>query len=1028
MSTHRNPTRLVALRGASLLAIMACTAANAQQTPASAPAKSGAAQAGEVQELVVTGYRKSLESALVLKRNAILPIDSIAPEDIGKLPDQNVAEALQRLPGIQIDRSQGQGTTVLIDGLRQNLTTLNGDIFLTGKEISVSGENSGGGSGAGNQYSSLEGIPSEEISGIDVYKNPSAALVEGGLGGIIDLKTRDPLAGPVGFTLGGNARATTAEGDGTWTPVGALVASYKFNDTLGVTASVSYDSEFTHTKEFQDQNRSAWIVTDSSMGPNPGDGTNAAATALPNNQYYIDPQLAYLTDQYDKRRILGTSFGIAWKPADAITTSFNWFYSRESDANISYSDKIWFNGQNQCLTGSVSSPGSPPCNPGAASNYALPGIAAGQPYAIDANGVVQNATFSANGAETATLYQHDVSEANNFQWVTKYDPGGPLKAELGVFFARGDSNFQAAQADVEHGLYNTSAGVATSPAAPGCNNGASTCGGGNPGYQFAYTNGGASGLPTINYLAPNADVLSNPAYATFKSNWAWANYTSQKDWAVKGDVQYKPSFISNVDAVFTAGFRVAGRDVDQTFGRYLINGTLPDGQVAGNVGGGASAGPYLYYQDPGYGTPNIPYSTATSDPGLVKVVNNFGAGSIIVKDPATLEDPSTYLEKVWSGAGVPNNTERLFVDGLSSFRVNETTYTGYVMGDIGAPTDHFHVNFGVRLVETDLTINNGQAAASPTYYGTASWNGVDSNVVPVQTNRNYFDVLPTFNATVDLTDTQKIRFGAARVVAPQDLFSLGLGNTYGFTRSGSGTTFVFDGGSSGNTQLDPYRATQFNTAYENYFARGGIASVAFFYKSIDSFVEQQNVAVTVAGTTADVSEPVNGGPGYIYGVELGFQYAFDGTLFWSGLKGLGVAANYTRSESSSHQVTAFSTTGPIPGVSKDSLTVTGYYERHGFSIRASYSWRDQAVNDSPVGSTFAISDQNGNPKIYQVFAAPYGQLDGQVGYDITDRIGVTASIQNITNSSLHTYLEFPNLPFTYENSGRRYYLGVRFKF
>jgi len=350
------------------------------------------------------------------------------------------------------------------------------------------------------------------------------------------------------------------------------------------------------------------------------------------------------------------------------------------------------------------------------------------------------------------------------------------------------------------------------------------------------------------------------------------------------------------------------------------------------------------------------------------------------------------------------------------------------MGDIGAPADRFHINFGVRIVDTDLVINNGQAATSPTYYGTQSWNGVDSNVVSVRTDRNYVDILPSFNFVLDVTDSQKIRLDAARVMSPQDLFSLGLGNTYGFTRQGSSSTFVFDGGSSGNTQLDPYRATQVDASWEDYFTKGGLISVAGFYKAIDSFVETENVATTVGGTTANVSEPVNGGAGYVYGVELGFQYAFDGTRWWSGLKGFGVAANYTRSESSSQQVTAFSTTGPIPGVSKNALTATGYYERGGFSIRASYSWRDTSINDSPVGSTFPFNDQFGHSKVYQVFAAPYGQLDGQIGYDITKQIGIVASIQNLTNSAQHTYLQWANLPFTYDDWGRRYFLGVKFKF
>ena len=169
------------------------------------------AKADDLTEIVVTGFRASLQSALDAKRLSDLPIESVAPEDIGKMPDTNVAEALQRLPGIQIDRGQaGQGTAVLIDGLRQNLTTLNGDLFLTGKEFYVSGEASGGGSGSNSQYSSLEGIPSELVSGIDVIKNPEASMTEGGLGGTINLKTADPLSMPEGLSLGGNFRESKA--------------------------------------------------------------------------------------------------------------------------------------------------------------------------------------------------------------------------------------------------------------------------------------------------------------------------------------------------------------------------------------------------------------------------------------------------------------------------------------------------------------------------------------------------------------------------------------------------------------------------------------------------------------------------------------------------------------------------------------------------------------------------------------------------------------------------------------------------
>src|SRR5690348_12831034 len=161
----------------------------------------------QLEEVVVTGIRP-LESALANKRDSDLPIESVAAEDIGKMPDRNVAEALQRLPGVQIDRANGQGTQVLIDGLRQNVITLNGEIFLTGKEFYVSGEASGGGAGSNSQTASLESIPSEQVAGVDVVKSPNASNTEGGLGGIIDLKTRSALAQPMGLSLAGSARGT----------------------------------------------------------------------------------------------------------------------------------------------------------------------------------------------------------------------------------------------------------------------------------------------------------------------------------------------------------------------------------------------------------------------------------------------------------------------------------------------------------------------------------------------------------------------------------------------------------------------------------------------------------------------------------------------------------------------------------------------------------------------------------------------------------------------------------------------------
>lgn len=192
----RRAARAAMMTATSLPAIFACSSAMAQQ--AAAPPTSTSSQKNadpdELAEIVVSSFRESLESALNRQRASIQPIESVVAEDIGKMPDQNVAEVLQRLPGISINRSGGKGTQVLIDGLGNNLITLNGEVLLTGREIYVSGESSGGGGNSGLQYASLEGIPTEEIGGIDVIKNPTARNTEGGLGGIIDLRTRSPYS------------------------------------------------------------------------------------------------------------------------------------------------------------------------------------------------------------------------------------------------------------------------------------------------------------------------------------------------------------------------------------------------------------------------------------------------------------------------------------------------------------------------------------------------------------------------------------------------------------------------------------------------------------------------------------------------------------------------------------------------------------------------------------------------------------------------------------------------------------------
>ncbi len=131
-----------------------------------------------IEEVVVTGLRASLQSAQAIKRDSSVIVDSIVATDIGKLPDVNVAEALQRISGVQIARNRGEGSEVSIRGLTQVRTELNGrDIFST----------------TDGRALSFEDVPSELLAGVDVYKNPAANQIEGGIGGVVNLRTRMPF-------------------------------------------------------------------------------------------------------------------------------------------------------------------------------------------------------------------------------------------------------------------------------------------------------------------------------------------------------------------------------------------------------------------------------------------------------------------------------------------------------------------------------------------------------------------------------------------------------------------------------------------------------------------------------------------------------------------------------------------------------------------------------------------------------------------------------------------------------------------
>lgn len=192
----------------------------------------------ETAEIVVTGIRASQKHAIEVKRTAVNAVDAIASEDLGKMPDQNVAESLQRIPGITIDRSRGVGNSITVRGLgpQFNTVTVNGRVVAT--------------TGAGREFD-FSVVPSELIAGAEVYKSPQANINGASIGATVNIKTLRPLDQEAGLQGGGSVHAYLAElGDKT-TPSAAGYFTWK-NDAgrFGVAGVVIYDKKDERTDNF----------------------------------------------------------------------------------------------------------------------------------------------------------------------------------------------------------------------------------------------------------------------------------------------------------------------------------------------------------------------------------------------------------------------------------------------------------------------------------------------------------------------------------------------------------------------------------------------------------------------------------------------------------------------------------------------------------------------------------------------------------------------------------------------------------
>lgn len=326
----RNSVSRVSLFRMALMAggaLAAAGTAQAQDTAAAAEAQVAADEGAPTDAIVVTGFRQSLQAAINVKKNAVGAVDAIVAEDIAKFPDQNLAESLQRIPGISISRDAGEGRAITVRGLSSQFTR----VRVNGLETVATSTD--GASANRDRAFDFNVFASELFSSIVVHKTAEASLDEGSLGAVVDLNTGNPLAGKAGFTGVASVVGTYNDLSDYVGPRLAGLLSWR-NDagTFGVSLSAAYQK--TRVLELGN-NTVRWAQARFDAV----DGTNCFTTANSGGTYRpsaacdkaalaFHPRIPRYGEVKHDRERLGLTGSVQFAPTDATKFSIDGLFSR----------------------------------------------------------------------------------------------------------------------------------------------------------------------------------------------------------------------------------------------------------------------------------------------------------------------------------------------------------------------------------------------------------------------------------------------------------------------------------------------------------------------------------------------------------------------------------------------------------------------------------------------------------------------------------------------------------------------------
>lgn len=962
--------------GVSVLAIG--TVIMGAALPAAAQEAAAQPAAGDVTEVIVTGQRAQLKSAQKIKKDADTVVDSITATDIGALPDRSVSEALQRVAGVTLERTDsnrdparlsGEGGGVAIRGLTYVRTELNGrDVFSAKNGRSIG----------------FSDISADLMAGVDVYKNTTADQVEGAIGGTVNLRTRLPFDAK-GRVLAFSADSNYGDLRKDSFQSGSLTYSDRWDTSIGkigllLNASLSNvgtrsdsvttdayvtDSQGRSTpkgfgyKQLEwDQERTAfaaavqWRPNDQWEFTLQGIQAKATPKSMENTIYFdvnTTPQASYkyaggttgaatYVDGNDSP-IFIARYGEDEKKTDDVSLSFKYYPT----------DKLTVTGELQYVK-STSKAASLTVNTtySGSSNYTLD--LSGDTPVIGVDSVGGYAT-AANYAYQSAMDHYEDSEASQFSarvdTTYSFDSDWLKKVKVGMRYTDKDSTTR------ETG-WNWGA---VSP-------------GGSWGGDYNITNDGVN-----DYLTDSTSDKSGSG-----------------------------GQLSNIGTYATLGNFMHGNvGLSLPSAWYASRGFLENLQSAGNLLHQASLNAWC--GGCGYGFTPFDGNYDSIAQGRS---DNALAGINVQNEKTKAIYTALFFGKDDAIGGKA-------LDGNIGMRIVNTEVSG----------DNPYVTYSQITTQytdpalsaaTIAQINNAKTFLnnSKVYGGAAS-------------SAEYSNYLPSLNLRLHWDDQLQFRFSASKaMVRPQIADMQGYtaisADTTGFTVNASNQA-SYPGyapgdylssatlkGVGGNPNLKPLTANQFDLTGEWYFSATGSVTVALFHKDLKNYFYGATENETYTNNGQTMTMPVyrirNGKSGQVEGIELAYQQFYD--FLPGAFSGLGLQANFTYVDSQgganpvtnvndSNVVTnAAATNLPLEGLSDKVFNLAVMYEKYGVSGRIAYNWR----------SAYLMTTSAANANM-PVWMDDYGQLEASVFYNINSKLKIGLQGTNLTNGRITTKIGYP---------------------